>query len=235
MNRRLDCDQPRGHRSPKSCLHAVPCTSNRPSNGERNQGQGSNSTRRQGYEEGRPTPFLAPILHPLWLWSQSRQRPWGRSLSVHSPAQCKCHLGTASPRAKASRAQGFLYQDEVFKLFLPREVALHSHAPLPRSDHEFPIRIPSQIPPSRAITAPPLARWRRAHFRCVFLRVRPGGRCRCRPTSSSLFATQTITVMACGQFGWSRAALLHLLLGLNLMVMPPTQARSLRFVTLVTT
>lgn len=133
------------------------------------------------------------------------------------------------------RAQGFLYQDEVFKLFLPREVALHSHAHLPRSDHEFPTRIPSQIPPSCAITAPPLARWRRAHFRCVFLRVRPGGRCRCRPTGSSLFATQTITVMACGQFGWSRAALLHLLLGLNLMVMPPTQARSLRFVTLVTT
>ncbi|KAG8519586.1 Lysosomal acid phosphatase [Galemys pyrenaicus] len=39
--------------------------------------------------------------------------------------------------------------------------------------------------------------------------------------------------MAGEQFGWSRAALLQLLLGMNLMVTPPTQARSLRFVTLL--
>lgn len=39
--------------------------------------------------------------------------------------------------------------------------------------------------------------------------------------------------MADVQFGWSRAALLQLLLGVSLMAMPPTQARSLRFVTLV--
>lgn len=42
-----------------------------------------------------------------------------------------------------------------------------------------------------------------------------------------------ITVMAGGLCGWSRAALLQLLLGVNLMVMPPIQARTLRFVTLV--
>ena len=39
--------------------------------------------------------------------------------------------------------------------------------------------------------------------------------------------------MAGRRFGWSRAALLQLILGVNLMVMPPTQARTLRFVTLV--
>lgn len=39
--------------------------------------------------------------------------------------------------------------------------------------------------------------------------------------------------MAGRQFGWSRVALLQLFLGVNLMVMPPTQARRLRFVTLV--
>ncbi|XP_057551253.1 lysosomal acid phosphatase isoform X2 [Hippopotamus amphibius kiboko] len=39
--------------------------------------------------------------------------------------------------------------------------------------------------------------------------------------------------MAGRQFGCSRAALLQLLLGVNLMVMPPAQARSLRFVTLL--
>lgn len=39
--------------------------------------------------------------------------------------------------------------------------------------------------------------------------------------------------MAGGLFCWSRAALLQLLLGVNLMVMPPIQARTLRFVTLV--
>lgn len=39
--------------------------------------------------------------------------------------------------------------------------------------------------------------------------------------------------MAGRQFAWSGAALLQLLLGVNLIVMPPTQARSLRFVTLV--
>uniref|UniRef100_A0A2K6ABN8 Lysosomal acid phosphatase n=1 Tax=Mandrillus leucophaeus TaxID=9568 RepID=A0A2K6ABN8_MANLE len=39
--------------------------------------------------------------------------------------------------------------------------------------------------------------------------------------------------MAGKRSGWSRAALLQLLLGANLMVMPPTQARSLRFVTLL--
>ncbi|KAK1335730.1 hypothetical protein QTO34_003524 [Cnephaeus nilssonii] len=42
-----------------------------------------------------------------------------------------------------------------------------------------------------------------------------------------------ITVMAGGLCGWSRAALLQLLLGVNLMVMPPIQARTLRFVTLL--
>lgn len=39
--------------------------------------------------------------------------------------------------------------------------------------------------------------------------------------------------MAGRQFTWSEAALLQFLLGVNLIVMPPTQARSLRFVTLV--
>uniref|UniRef100_A0A452QFR4 Lysosomal acid phosphatase n=1 Tax=Ursus americanus TaxID=9643 RepID=A0A452QFR4_URSAM len=39
--------------------------------------------------------------------------------------------------------------------------------------------------------------------------------------------------MAGRQFSWSGAALLQLLLGVNLIVMPPTQARSLRFVTLL--
>ncbi|XP_022363184.1 lysosomal acid phosphatase isoform X2 [Enhydra lutris kenyoni] len=39
--------------------------------------------------------------------------------------------------------------------------------------------------------------------------------------------------MAGRQFAWSGAALLQLLLGVNLIVMPPTQARSLRFVTLL--
>ncbi|XP_036076748.1 lysosomal acid phosphatase isoform X3 [Rousettus aegyptiacus] len=39
--------------------------------------------------------------------------------------------------------------------------------------------------------------------------------------------------MAGGQFGWIQAALLQLILGVNLMVMTPTQARSLRFVTLL--
>ncbi|XP_032495779.1 lysosomal acid phosphatase isoform X9 [Phocoena sinus] len=39
--------------------------------------------------------------------------------------------------------------------------------------------------------------------------------------------------MAGRQFGWSRVALLQLFLGVNLMVMPPTQARRLRFVTLL--
>ncbi|XP_060256078.1 lysosomal acid phosphatase isoform X4 [Ovis aries] len=39
--------------------------------------------------------------------------------------------------------------------------------------------------------------------------------------------------MAGRRFGWSRAALLQLILGVNLMVMPPTQARTLRFVTLL--
>uniref|UniRef100_A0A2I3HRJ4 Lysosomal acid phosphatase n=1 Tax=Nomascus leucogenys TaxID=61853 RepID=A0A2I3HRJ4_NOMLE len=39
--------------------------------------------------------------------------------------------------------------------------------------------------------------------------------------------------MAGKRSGWSRAALLQLLLGVNLVVMPPTQARSLRFVTLL--
>ena len=32
----------------------------------------------------------------------------------------------------------------------------------------------------------PLPRWRRAHFRLVFLRVRPGGCCKCHPEGSSL-------------------------------------------------
>ncbi|XP_036181873.1 lysosomal acid phosphatase [Myotis myotis] len=49
------------------------------------------------------------------------------------------------------------------------------------------------------------------------------------PTYSHLM----LTVMAGGLFGWSRAALLQLLLGVNLMVMPPIQARTLRFVTLL--
>lgn len=35
--------------------------------------------------------------------------------------------------------------------------------------------------------------------------------------------------MAGRRFGWSRAALLQLILGVNLMVMPPTQARTLVF------
>ncbi|ELK23825.1 Lysosomal acid phosphatase [Myotis davidii] len=39
--------------------------------------------------------------------------------------------------------------------------------------------------------------------------------------------------MAGGLFCWSQAALLQLLLGVNLMVMPPIQARTLRFVTLL--
>uniref|UniRef100_A0A8C9KKC5 Lysosomal acid phosphatase n=1 Tax=Panthera tigris altaica TaxID=74533 RepID=A0A8C9KKC5_PANTA len=39
--------------------------------------------------------------------------------------------------------------------------------------------------------------------------------------------------MAGRPFAWSGAALLQLLLGVNLIVMPPTQARSLRFVTLL--
>lgn len=39
--------------------------------------------------------------------------------------------------------------------------------------------------------------------------------------------------MAGGRCGWSRATLLQLLLGVNMMVMPSTQARSLRFITLV--
>lgn len=39
--------------------------------------------------------------------------------------------------------------------------------------------------------------------------------------------------MAGRQSGWSQAALLQFLLGMCLTVMPPTQARSLRFVTLV--
>ncbi|KAM8928463.1 lysosomal acid phosphatase isoform 2-T2 [Lycaon pictus] len=39
--------------------------------------------------------------------------------------------------------------------------------------------------------------------------------------------------MAGGPFAWSGAALLQLLLGANLLVVPPTQARSLRFVTLL--
>lgn len=39
--------------------------------------------------------------------------------------------------------------------------------------------------------------------------------------------------MAGGPFAWSGAVLLQLLLGANLLVVPPTQARSLRFVTLV--
>ncbi|XP_029424444.1 lysosomal acid phosphatase isoform X2 [Nannospalax galili] len=39
--------------------------------------------------------------------------------------------------------------------------------------------------------------------------------------------------MAGGQSGWSQAALLQFFLGVCLMVMPPTQARSLRFVTLL--
>ncbi|KAB0398035.1 hypothetical protein E2I00_017707, partial [Balaenoptera physalus] len=43
----------------------------------------------------------------------------------------------------------------------------------------------------------------------------------------------TTAVMAGRQFGWSRVALLQLFLGVNLMVMPPTQARRLRFVTLL--
>uniref|UniRef100_A0A2K5Q0G6 Lysosomal acid phosphatase n=1 Tax=Cebus imitator TaxID=2715852 RepID=A0A2K5Q0G6_CEBIM len=39
--------------------------------------------------------------------------------------------------------------------------------------------------------------------------------------------------MAGKRSGWNRVALLQLLLCVNLMVMPPTQARSLRFVTLL--
>lgn len=50
---------------------------------------------------------------------------------------------------------------------------------------------------------------------------------------SGVFAARITTVMAGSRSGWSRAALFQLLLGVNLMVMPPTQARSLRFVTLV--
>lgn len=43
----------------------------------------------------------------------------------------------------------------------------------------------------------------------------------------------TLVVMAGGQLGWSRAALLRLLLGMSLLVLPHIQARRLRFVTLV--
>ncbi|XP_066893261.1 lysosomal acid phosphatase isoform X2 [Kogia breviceps] len=39
--------------------------------------------------------------------------------------------------------------------------------------------------------------------------------------------------MAGRRFGWSRVALLQLFLGVNLMMMPPTEARRLRFVTLL--
>lgn len=126
----------------------------------------------------------------------------GSDLAAPRPAGVLAFRVTVRPNANATlvrrfpglrrtRAQGSLYQDEVFKPFLPREVALHAHAPPPQPDREFPASIPSQTPPSRIIPSPPLARWRRAHFRRVFLRVRPGGRCRCRPTGSSLFAAQT--------------------------------------------
>lgn len=151
-------------------------------------------------------PRSGPIQEPPWYWVSA-----GRG-KTH--AQCS------------------LYQDEVFKPFLQGEVALHSHASPPRRDREPPTGIPYLIPPP-SIPAPPLARWRREHFRRASLRVRPGGCCKCHSTGSSLFAAQTTAVMAGRQFGWSRVALLQLFLGVNLMVMPPTQARRLRFVTLV--
>lgn len=53
------------------------------------------------------------------------------------------------------------------------------------------------------------------------------------PKAFRPLAAQLTTVMAGRQSGWSQAALLQILLGLCLTVMPPIQARSLRFVTLV--
>ncbi|OBS65439.1 hypothetical protein A6R68_06031 [Neotoma lepida] len=71
------------------------------------------------------------------------------------------------------------------------------------------------------------------HFRQVFLRMHPGICSRYRPRRSGPFAAQPTAVMAGRQSGWSQAALLQFLLGMCLTVMPPTQARSLRFVTLL--
>ncbi|XP_041493643.1 lysosomal acid phosphatase isoform X2 [Microtus oregoni] len=71
------------------------------------------------------------------------------------------------------------------------------------------------------------------HFRQVSLRMHPGVCSRYRPRRSGPFAAQPTTVMAGRQSGWSQAALLQFLLGMCLTVMPPTQARSLRFVTLL--
>lgn len=53
------------------------------------------------------------------------------------------------------------------------------------------------------------------------------------PKAFRPLATQPTTVMAGRQTSWSQAALLQFLLGMCLTVMPPIQARSLRFVTLV--
>lgn len=79
----------------------------------------------------------------------------------------------------------------------------------------------------------PTERWRRLYFRQVSLRKHPGGCSRYRPRRSGPFAAQPTAAMAGRQSGWSQAALFQFLLGICLTVMPPTQARSLRFVTLV--
>ncbi|MEJ1278435.1 acid phosphatase 2 lysosomal [Cricetulus griseus] len=63
--------------------------------------------------------------------------------------------------------------------------------------------------------------------------MHPGVCSRYRPRRSGPLAAQPTTVMAGRQSGWSQAALLQFLLGMCLTVMPPTQARSLRFVTLL--
>nr|XP_003412297.2 lysosomal acid phosphatase isoform X1 [Loxodonta africana] len=136
-----------------------------------------------------------------------------------------------------TRTHNLLYQDEVFKSsspfccirsrYLPKRLC---HSRIANLAHAFPpgfLLLPPSFPA-------PLARWWRAHFRYVSLRLGPGGCCRCHPVGSSLFAAiDSTAVMAGRQSGWSRAVLLQLLLGVNLIVMPPAQARSLRFVTLL--
>lgn len=156
MSSRIDWDQLQGHRSSKGCLPAVSCTSNKTSSGEQTKAQippEGSDVEGTPYTTPRPNSASAAA-----LWSSqaapgpgeegAEERGGGPRSPGHWPAQGKRHSGPASPRRRRqTRAQGSLFQDKVSRPFLPREVALQAHPPLPRPGRESPPSMPSRIPP----------------------------------------------------------------------------------------
>lgn len=175
------------------------------------------------------SPPLAPILHPPALVS----RP-----AAPQPEGALAFLATAPPRANATLVQEEaaltpcpLYPDKAFKPFCritSRYISTRlCHCQIAKLFHVFPSTSyhPGSSLSKMVASALPA---------CVLSGV--SGRLQQVPLSAfrPLCARiHTRAMMAGRQHGWSRAALLQLLLGVNLMVMPITQARSLRFVTLV--